>query len=67
MMAIGNEVLEDAPTLGKEYRCHRCQRTHEVIDSKPAGMLQSVRCGGDLFLVGIKWKMLPPPSRREEA
>ena len=67
MIAIGNEVLEAAPTLGKTYRCHRCQQEHTVIDSTPPGMLQAVRCGTDLVLVGIKWKALPPPKGVSDA
>jgi len=62
MIAFGNEELDATPALGVEYRCHRCQKLHEVIDSKPAGILQSVRCGTDLLLVGIKWRMLPMPE-----
>lgn len=64
MIAVGNDELEAAPTLCAEYRCHRCRELHEVIDSKPAGVLQAVRCGTDLLLVGIKWKALPVPEDR---
>lgn len=62
MIAIGNDELDAALPLGKTYRCHRCDETHDVIDSDPPGMLQAVRCGGASYLVGVKWKAIPPPK-----
>lgn len=62
MFAISNEELKNALSLDKTYACPRCDRMHEVMDSDPPGLLQTVRCGKSTYLVGIKWMALPPPK-----
>lgn len=54
--AMGRRELDAAQQLGRRFaECPRvgCGKRHRIIDSKPAGMLQTVRCRGKAYLVGL--------------
>ncbi len=59
-VAIGNDELGEPLAIpGQLTPCPRgCGRRHRIIDSKPPGVLQAVRCGRKSYLVGIKGRML---------
>jgi len=59
-VAIGNDEFGESLTMpGQLMPCPRgCGRRHRIIDSKPSGVLQAVRCGRKSYLVGIKGKAL---------
>ncbi len=66
MFTVGNDELEQAPTLRDEpFPCYRCGDLHPIIDSQPPGVLQAVRCGDGMFLVGIKWRRITPPRDKQ--
>ena len=58
-VAFGNEEISGKPMIvvGSFIDCPaKCGNLHEVKDSKPAGLLQSVKCGETVYLVGIGGK-----------
>jgi hypothetical protein len=59
-VGVGNDELEELPELlaGQLIVCKRCGKKHRVIDGEPAGIIQGVRCGSKLFVVGIKGRLL---------
>jgi hypothetical protein len=63
MMSVGNDEL-GAELNGKYENCVRCGKTHDVIEGDPPGMIQAVRCGNALYLVGIKGRRLPDPEAK---
>ena len=68
MLAIGNEELAKAETLGKTIKCPQCGKNHKVkyngtITSRdgrtrPNDLLATYKCKGKLYLAGIAGKSL---------
>ena len=61
-VAIGNNELDQLPSLvpGQLMLCPRkgCGKRHRIRDSVPAGIIQAVKCGRKVYMVGIKGKKL---------
>ncbi len=60
MMVADDELGEELN--GTYENCVRCGKTHKVLEGQPAGIMQYVRCGDALYLVGIKGRRLPDPE-----
>ena len=63
-IAVGNDELGEELKPGQRLEpCDRCGIRHVVRDGKPAGVLQSIRCKGRVYLVGIKYRRINLPKK----
>ena len=65
MLAISNDEMKDAETLGKMVKCPVCPGRHRVITTysetrdingkwvKDGGNIQTYKCKGKLYMCGI--------------
>jgi len=61
MLAIGNDELKRAPTLGTSIKCNKCGQEHPVQygtdkDGNESTMLAFYKCGDKAYLCGINGK-----------
>ena len=56
--SLGDPVLP-----GQLVRCPRCGKRHRVLKpTEPEQKFDQIRCAGDLIVVGLEGRFLPPAN-----
>jgi hypothetical protein len=64
MLAVGNDEL--LGPVGETAECPACGEHHSVVESNPAGVIQAIRCGEKVYIVGLSGRLIARPVAKKQ-